>query len=44
MLLQLLEIGVPYEEIYKMDEKEINYILAIHAAIVEKRNEDASRR
>jgi len=39
ILLQLLEIGIPYNEIYKMDEKEINYILAINAAIAEKRNE-----
>ncbi len=39
MLLQLLEIGIPYDEIYQMDEQEVNYILAINAAIADKRNE-----
>ena len=39
MLLQLLEIGIPYDSIYEMNETEINYILAAHAAIIEKRNQ-----
>lgn len=38
-LFQLLEIGIPYTQIYEMDEDEVTYILATHAAINEKRNE-----
>ena len=39
MILQLLEIGIPYDEIFKLDEDEVKYLLAVHTAIAEKRNQ-----
>lgn len=38
-LLQLLQIGIPYEAIMEMEDTEIDMILGISAAISEKQQE-----
>jgi len=37
-LLSMLEIGIPYETIFELDEEESTYIQATHVAIQELRN------
>lgn len=40
LLLELLKIGIPYETILEMDEEEVNRILGVHFAILQKQQED----
>jgi len=39
MLLQLLQIGIPYEAIQEMDQTEILYILTVNMVQEERRNQ-----
>jgi hypothetical protein len=40
LLLKLLQIGIPYDNIKEMDEEEILYIIAASTAVEEKQNKN----
>ena len=40
MQLELLKIGIPYHTLQQMEEEEINRILGLHFAILQKQRED----
>jgi len=44
MLLELLQLGIPYGTVMEMDEQEINELLGTHYAIEEKKAENNARR
>ena len=42
--MRLLEIGIPYHDIFELEENDINIILGIQVALDEKRQQDAGNK